>query len=58
MTLQQRNGIHSEFLVVLLQNSFACKFGQAADATDAKVLCAADLQSTAEVSISAFPDSV
>lgn len=40
MTLQQRDGIHSEFLVVLLQISFACKFRQAADVLDAKVLCA------------------
>lgn len=39
MSLQQRNGIHSEFLVVLLQISFACKFRQAADVLDAKVLC-------------------
>lgn len=40
MTLQQRDGIHSEFLIVLLQNSFASKFGQAVDVLDAKVLCA------------------
>lgn len=40
MTLQQRDGIHSEFLVVLLQISFACKFRQAVDVVDAKVLCA------------------
>lgn len=40
MTLQQRDGIHSEFLVVLLQISFACKFRQAVDVLDAKVLCA------------------
>lgn len=44
MILQQRDGIHSEFLVVLFQISFACKFRQAVAVLDAKVLCAtADL---------------